>query len=192
MRAIPGSNRKALYLGAHASHIVEMLLPEGRLALRDLTEHATSDRRRGRRPLAALHLRPPRHGAGGAPLPFLVRPHIHGCPPSATTSPPAGLLRPREQSPARRRRVRRPDRRRLPGFTVTTALVQFLPVTFNLSPVSGLTTMLGILVGGMSGGLSAVVLVHRHRQGGCRIPPNAPPEPAAATRSPAPGAHHPS
>jgi putative tricarboxylic transport membrane protein len=46
----------------------------------------------------------------------------------------------------------------IPGFTVTMALVLFLPFTFNMSPVAGLTTMLGILVGGMSGGLIGAML----------------------------------
>lgn len=44
VRTIPGSGRRALYMGAHASHVVDMLLPEGRLLLRDLTEHATQER----------------------------------------------------------------------------------------------------------------------------------------------------
>jgi alpha-ketoglutarate-dependent 2,4-dichlorophenoxyacetate dioxygenase len=36
--------RRALYLAAHASHIVGWPLPEGRLLLRELTEHATQPR----------------------------------------------------------------------------------------------------------------------------------------------------
>jgi putative tricarboxylic transport membrane protein len=46
----------------------------------------------------------------------------------------------------------------IPGFTVTMALILFLPFTFDLSAASGLTTMLGILVGGMSGGLVGAML----------------------------------
>ena len=46
----------------------------------------------------------------------------------------------------------------VPGFTVTMALVLFLPFTFNMSAQSGLITMLGILVGGMSGGLIGAIL----------------------------------
>jgi alpha-ketoglutarate-dependent 2,4-dichlorophenoxyacetate dioxygenase len=42
-RTLPASGRKALYLGAHASHVVEWPVPEGRLLLRDLTEHATQE-----------------------------------------------------------------------------------------------------------------------------------------------------
>jgi alpha-ketoglutarate-dependent 2,4-dichlorophenoxyacetate dioxygenase len=41
VRRHPGSGRKCLYLSAHASHIVGMPVPEGRLLLRDLEEHAT-------------------------------------------------------------------------------------------------------------------------------------------------------
>ena len=41
VRTHPGSERKTLYLAAHASHILGMPVPEGRLLLRDLIEHAT-------------------------------------------------------------------------------------------------------------------------------------------------------
>src|SRR6516162_5305540 len=41
VRRHPGSRRKTLYLSAHASHIVGWPVPEGRLLLRDLEEHAT-------------------------------------------------------------------------------------------------------------------------------------------------------
>ncbi len=41
VRVHPGSGRKTLYLASHASHIVGMPVPEGRLLLRDLTDHAT-------------------------------------------------------------------------------------------------------------------------------------------------------
>ncbi|MGH7094890.1 MAG: TauD/TfdA dioxygenase family protein [Stellaceae bacterium] len=41
VRQHPGSGRKGLYLSAHASHIEGMPVPEGRLLLRDLDEHAT-------------------------------------------------------------------------------------------------------------------------------------------------------
>ncbi len=37
----PGSGRKALYLASHASHIVDWPVPEGRILLQDLIEHAT-------------------------------------------------------------------------------------------------------------------------------------------------------
>jgi alpha-ketoglutarate-dependent 2,4-dichlorophenoxyacetate dioxygenase len=41
VRVHPGSKRKTLYMGAHASHIAGWPMPEGRLLLRDLMEHAT-------------------------------------------------------------------------------------------------------------------------------------------------------
>src|SRR5229473_3895003 len=41
VRRHPGSGRKTLYLSAHASHIVGWPIPEGRLLLHDLDEHAT-------------------------------------------------------------------------------------------------------------------------------------------------------
>ena len=44
VRVHPGSRRKTLYLAAHASHIVGMPVPEGRLLLRDLIEFATEGR----------------------------------------------------------------------------------------------------------------------------------------------------
>ena len=44
VRLHPGSGRRTLYLAAHASHIVGMPVPEGRLLLRDLIEFATERR----------------------------------------------------------------------------------------------------------------------------------------------------
>ena len=41
VRTHPGSKRKTLYLAAHAAEIVGWPLPEGRLLLRELIEHAT-------------------------------------------------------------------------------------------------------------------------------------------------------
>ena len=41
VRTIPRSRRKSLYLAAHASRIIDWPVPEGRLLLRDLMEHAT-------------------------------------------------------------------------------------------------------------------------------------------------------
>jgi alpha-ketoglutarate-dependent 2,4-dichlorophenoxyacetate dioxygenase len=41
VRVHPGSKRKTLYLAAHASSIVGWSLPDGRLLLRELIEHAT-------------------------------------------------------------------------------------------------------------------------------------------------------
>jgi alpha-ketoglutarate-dependent 2,4-dichlorophenoxyacetate dioxygenase len=41
VRTIPRSGRKALYVASHASRVMEWPVPEGRLLLRDLIEHAT-------------------------------------------------------------------------------------------------------------------------------------------------------
>jgi alpha-ketoglutarate-dependent 2,4-dichlorophenoxyacetate dioxygenase len=41
VRTIPRSKRRSLYLAAHASRIVDWPVPEGRLLLHELTEHAT-------------------------------------------------------------------------------------------------------------------------------------------------------
>jgi alpha-ketoglutarate-dependent 2,4-dichlorophenoxyacetate dioxygenase len=41
VRTLPRSRRRSLYLASHASRIIDWPLAEGRLLLRDLTEHAT-------------------------------------------------------------------------------------------------------------------------------------------------------
>jgi alpha-ketoglutarate-dependent 2,4-dichlorophenoxyacetate dioxygenase len=41
VRTIPRSGRRSLYLASHASRIVDWPVPEGRLLLRELVEHAT-------------------------------------------------------------------------------------------------------------------------------------------------------
>jgi alpha-ketoglutarate-dependent 2,4-dichlorophenoxyacetate dioxygenase len=41
VRTIPRSGRRSLYLAAHASRIIDWPVPEGRLLLGELTEHAT-------------------------------------------------------------------------------------------------------------------------------------------------------
>ena len=41
VRTIPRSHRKSLYVASHASRIIDWPVPEGRLLLRDLIEHAT-------------------------------------------------------------------------------------------------------------------------------------------------------
>lgn len=41
VRQSPADGRKALYIGSHASHILGLPLPEGRMQLRDLLDHAT-------------------------------------------------------------------------------------------------------------------------------------------------------
>ena len=44
VRVHPGSKRRTLYIGAHAASIVGWPLPEGKLLLRDLQDHATERR----------------------------------------------------------------------------------------------------------------------------------------------------
>ncbi len=41
IRSFPGSGRKSLYLASHASMIVDWPVPEGRMLLQELVEHAT-------------------------------------------------------------------------------------------------------------------------------------------------------
>jgi alpha-ketoglutarate-dependent 2,4-dichlorophenoxyacetate dioxygenase len=41
VRVHPGSGRKALYFGSHVSHIVGWPVPDGRMLIRELMEHAT-------------------------------------------------------------------------------------------------------------------------------------------------------
>jgi alpha-ketoglutarate-dependent 2,4-dichlorophenoxyacetate dioxygenase len=41
IRTLPGSGRKALYVASHASKVIDWPIPEGRLLLRELIEHAT-------------------------------------------------------------------------------------------------------------------------------------------------------
>ncbi|GAB1575738.1 TauD/TfdA dioxygenase family protein [Bordetella petrii] len=44
VRRHPGSGRDLLFIGAHASHVAELSVAEGRLLLMDLLEHATQPR----------------------------------------------------------------------------------------------------------------------------------------------------
>ena len=41
VRTHPGSQRKTLFIGAHATRVLDWPVPEGRLLLADLLEHAT-------------------------------------------------------------------------------------------------------------------------------------------------------
>src|SRR6266508_3526024 len=41
IRTNPNNGRKSIYLASHASRIIDWPVPDGRLLLRDLTEHAT-------------------------------------------------------------------------------------------------------------------------------------------------------
>jgi alpha-ketoglutarate-dependent 2,4-dichlorophenoxyacetate dioxygenase len=44
VRVHPGSGRKTLYLASHASHIIGWPVPDGRMLIRELIEHATQPR----------------------------------------------------------------------------------------------------------------------------------------------------
>ncbi len=46
----------------------------------------------------------------------------------------------------------------IPGFTITMAVVLTLPFTFGMTPINGLATMVGVFVGGLSGGLMSSIL----------------------------------
>jgi putative tricarboxylic transport membrane protein len=47
----------------------------------------------------------------------------------------------------------------IPGFTVAMAIVLTLPLTFGMDPVTGVAAMIGVFVGGMSGGLISATLL---------------------------------
>lgn len=47
----------------------------------------------------------------------------------------------------------------LPGFSTSMALVLFLPFTFGVDPIVALSLLMGILVGGISGGLVTTVII---------------------------------
>jgi putative tricarboxylic transport membrane protein len=47
----------------------------------------------------------------------------------------------------------------IPGFTITMAVVLALPFTFGMSPIEGLSPMLGVYVGGLTGGMFASILI---------------------------------
>ena len=47
----------------------------------------------------------------------------------------------------------------IPGFTITMAVVLTLPFTFGMSPIEGLSTMLGVYVGGLTGGMFSSAII---------------------------------
>ena len=47
----------------------------------------------------------------------------------------------------------------IPGFTITMAVVLTLPFTFGMQPIEGLSTMIGVYVGALTGGLFACALI---------------------------------
>ena len=46
----------------------------------------------------------------------------------------------------------------IPGFTIAMGIILTLPFTFGMSPIQGLATMMGVFVGGFSGGLMSSML----------------------------------
>ena len=48
----------------------------------------------------------------------------------------------------------------VPGLTATMAIVMFLPLTYTMSPVEGVSTLVALYVGGISGGLIAAILLN--------------------------------
>jgi putative tricarboxylic transport membrane protein len=47
----------------------------------------------------------------------------------------------------------------IPGITVTMGVALFLPITFAMEPVNGLALLLGLYIGGTSGGLISAILL---------------------------------
>ena len=47
----------------------------------------------------------------------------------------------------------------LPGLSATTGIALCLPLTFKLSPVDSIALLIGIYVGGVSGGLIASIML---------------------------------
>jgi putative tricarboxylic transport membrane protein len=47
----------------------------------------------------------------------------------------------------------------LPGLSATMAVVLFLPMTFGMEPVNGISTLVGLYIGGISGGLISAILI---------------------------------
>ncbi len=48
----------------------------------------------------------------------------------------------------------------IPGLTVTMGVALFLPITFGMSPIEGLSLLLGLYIGGTSGGLMSAILLN--------------------------------
>ena len=41
----------------------------------------------------------------------------------------------------------------IPGLTATMAVTMFLPITYTMSPIAGIALLIGLYIGGTSGGL---------------------------------------
>jgi len=48
----------------------------------------------------------------------------------------------------------------IPGLTATMAVAIFLPITFTMEPVSGMALLMGLYIGGMSGGFIPAILLN--------------------------------
>jgi putative tricarboxylic transport membrane protein len=48
----------------------------------------------------------------------------------------------------------------IPGITVTMGVALFLPVTFSMTPIEGLSLLMGLYIGGTSGGLISAILLN--------------------------------
>ncbi len=49
---------------------------------------------------------------------------------------------------------------RFPGLTATMAVVLCLPLTFGMNPLSGMALLIGLYIGGISGGLISAILLN--------------------------------
>ena len=47
----------------------------------------------------------------------------------------------------------------IPGLSATMAIALFLPVSYNLTPMQGMTLLLSLYIGGVSGGLISAILL---------------------------------
>lgn len=48
----------------------------------------------------------------------------------------------------------------IPGLTATMAVTMFLPITYTMSPVAGIALLIGLYIGGTSGGLISAILLN--------------------------------
>lgn len=48
----------------------------------------------------------------------------------------------------------------IPGLTATMAIVMFLPMTYMMSPIQGVSTLIALYIGGISGGLVSAILLN--------------------------------
>lgn len=48
----------------------------------------------------------------------------------------------------------------IPGLTATMAITMFLPVTYTMKPIDGISTLVALYIGGISGGLISAILLN--------------------------------